>query len=201
MEIEENTAVGAENEESMSEVFASSGIVNPDTGKTFTSYKEFKEYSEQHAAKATGKSIEEMREEKADREYIRNQRRKEAENEQKKQEKDSIRDFAAKDIKDFKTKYPDVDPAKLEGNERFRRFAKGRLYKEALADIYEDYMEFASESERAALAKKDSKDSRSTGTGGSGGEGALSAAEDKALKEWNERYPNYKMTAKEWKSR
>lgn len=190
------------------EGIAKAGIMNPSTGKPFANLSEFTAYGDQRReekiredAKAAGKSVEEYREELADSEFVRSERKKAEENDRLKKAEQSARDFAAKDAKDFQERYPDVDLAQLERDKSFLKFAKGRLYKEPLADIYEDFVEFSEESERTALARKESRDARSTGAGGSSKDVTLSAAEQRTLNEWNERNPDMKMTAKEFKGR
>lgn len=197
-----------EAEAAMKSEFARSGLQNPDTGKPFASFEEFKAFNDaKHEEKvksdaaAAGKSVEEYREDLADRDYVRGKRKEEEEAAEKRRGEDRLKEFARNDARDFAKRYPDVDPAQLETNERFRKFAKGRLYKEPLADIYEDYAAFTSESELAALARKESKESRGTGSGNSAKEITLTPDETKALAEWNERNPDMKMTAKEFKAR
>lgn len=188
--------------------FTAAGLTNPETGEAFKDYGEFKAYGARRAAQkvkedaaAAGKSVEEYQEDLADKDFVRGKRREHEEAEAKRRKEDEIREFAAKDARSFKERYPDVDPAKLEASEKFQRFAKGRLYKEPLADIYKDYVEFSTEAERAALARKESKDSRGTGSGAGAKDVTLTAAEQRQLDEWNERYPGMKMTAKEFKNR
>lgn len=188
--------------------FAKAGLINPETGKAFENYGEFKAYGAKQAAQkvkddaaAAGKSVEEYQEDLADKDYVRSLRREHEESEASRRAEAKVKEFATADAKDFKKRYPDIDPGQLEANERFRKFAKGRLYNEPLADIYEDYMEFSSESERAALARRESKESRGTGSGSGAKDVTLTAAEQRQLDEWNERYPGMKMTAKEFKGR
>lgn len=197
-----------EAEAAMKTELAKAGINNPATGKPFETFDEFKAYSSaKHQEKvktdaaAAGKSVEEYQEDLADKDYVKRKRKEEEEAEEKRKGENRIKEFAQKDAADFAKRFPDIDPGQLEQNARFRKFAKGRLYNEPLADIYEDFKEFSSETELAALARKESKDSRGTGSGGSAKDATLSAAEQRQLDEWNERYPTMKMTAKEFKGR
>lgn len=188
--------------------FAKAGLTNPTTGKPFESFDEFKAYGDKKqeekvkaAAAAAGKSVEEYQEDLADKDFVKRKRKEEEAAAEKRRSEERLREFAAQDARNFAELYPDIDPAQLEQSERFCRFAKGRLYKEPLADIYKDFIEFSSDTERAALARKASKESRGTGSGSSAKDITLTAAEQRALNEWNERNPDMKMTAKEFKER
>ncbi len=184
---------------------AESGAVNPETGKPFQSFKEFQEYGKKYQeelleeqAEKTGRPIEELREEAANRAFLSKQR-KEAEakqNQTSKQQAD--RDRLVADAMEFMKKYPDVDIADLEKNQKFRKFAGKRLYQEPLADLYADYVELMGDAQAAGEAKADSKASRGTGGGTGGTPVTLTPAEQKNLDAWNRANPDMKMTAKEF---
>ena len=201
----------AEAKRTIDEAFAGSGMVNPYTKKPITSKEEYDSYKARFDAERKTKILRDsgMSEEEFDAfigalPEVRQARAVQAEAERERErsrEQERIRAFVEQDIGDFARKYPDIDPARLEQDERFRRFAKGRLYREPLADILDDYREFSTETERAALARRDSKADRSTGAGGTAKDVTLTADEEKALEEWNARYPELKMNRREWKQR
>ncbi|MBR6114617.1 MAG: hypothetical protein IKQ10_05465 [Oscillospiraceae bacterium] len=110
-------------------------------------------------------------------------------------------DFIARDYDEFARRFPRVDVAALDADGVFRRFCGSRYGKEPLADLYEDYLAVVSAVYETAMARIGSKSARATGSGrGSGGE-ALTAAQQRALDEWNRANPGMKMTAKEFLSR
>ena len=190
------------------DTIAGLGVIDPYTGKPFESFAQFQEYGKKYRAEQIkaraekeGRPAEDVAEDEEDKAFIRQQRKKEAEAAAAEEKKKQLETFLINDIKAFQTEYPDVDIEKLTENPRFKKFSLGRLYKEPLGDIYADYMDFSSETERSALAKAESKNGRSTGAGSTSGEGSLSAAEQKDLDTWNRRYPDLKMTAKEWKEK
>lgn len=186
------------------EKIARSGVINPYTGRPFQSVKEFESYGQQlgnaaleKEAKRTGKSVDALREEKEDREFLR-----------KLKEQGKAADAAAKaaaarnafirqDAQEFVAKYPKVDVAKLENNQQFRRFCGSRFGKEPLAKLYEDYKGLVGEAESRGGAKVRSAKERSTGSGGGGGE-LLTAEQRKSLAAWNAANPEMRMTAKEF---
>jgi hypothetical protein len=51
------------------------------------------------------------------------------------------------DLKDFENKYPDVDITKLDEDQRFLKFAKGKIGVYPLAEIYTDFVELFGELE------------------------------------------------------
>lgn len=117
-------------------------------------------------------------------------------------EKESPR-FEEYDREVFRNKYPDIDLESLLRNESFLRFCGNRLWKMPLVRLYEDYtalLEEAGETERKKHSQED-KARRSTASGSHSGGDGLTAAEQKALDEWNKAFPQLKMTAKEFLSR
>lgn len=186
------------------EKIARSGVINPYTGRPFQSVKEFEEYggrvaeSElQKESKRTGRSVDELKEERENREFLR-----------KLKEKDRAADTAARaaaqrnafirqDAQDFVAKYPQVDVGKLENNQQFRRFCGSRYGREPLAKLYEDFRGLVGEAESQGGAKVRASSGRSTGSGGGGGE-LLTAEQRKSLAEWNAANPDMRMTAKEF---
>lgn len=187
---------------------AESGAVNPETGKPFQSFKEFQDYGKKYQeamlaeqAEKTGRPVEELREEAENRAYISKQR-KEAEAKQAQNTKRlADRDRLVADAMAFQQKYPDVDIAQLEKNQKFRKFAGSRMYKEPLADLYADYIEMVADAQETAQARADSKASRGTGGGTGGDTVRLTPAQQKQLDEWNQNNPDMKMTAKEFAGR
>lgn len=184
------------------------GIKNPYTGGNISSLEELDRYNDERRkqelekrARAQGKEPGELREDEANREYLSKMRRADAEQEKQRARQRQREEFLRSDLQDFARKYPNVDPAALENNKRFRTFSKGRLYTEPLAEIYADFEAFSTETERAALAKKQDRDSRSVGAGASTAGAVLTSEQQKRLDEWNTRYPEQKMTAKEFYKR
>lgn len=184
------------------------GLRNPYTGARISDMSELEAYGKQYTdeqlrarAKKEGRSVEELREDEENKAYLRRAREKDAKAEEEQKKQKERRDFLVQDAQDFAERYPDVDIVKLESNDKFKKFAKGRLYAEPLGDIYEDFVEFVSEAEQGALAKEQSRRARGTGSGGGGGATTLTADEQKALDAWNSAYPSMKMTAKEFKER
>lgn len=187
---------------------AGMGIPNPYTGKPFRSFKEFQEYGEQfraermkQEAKRQGKTVEELQEEEENRSYLSRKRREEKEQQQAMKALQERQDFVRSDLAKFVEKFPDVDPGKLEKNPKFQKFAKNRLYKEPLSELYADYLDIVSDAERAAIEKAASKNARGTGGGQSGGKDLMTPSQREALEEWNRDNPDMKMTAKEFLSR
>lgn len=177
------------------------GVPNPYTGKPFKSYEEFRDYGRHYRAEQLNVPVEQLEQDDEDKRFIRSLRaenEKKAESEKKEREK---REWLQNDVTVFVSKYPDIDPAKLEANAKFKKFAGSRLYNEPLAELYEAYKDFTSDTEAAAIARKASRDERSTGAGGTSSGTVLTAAEQKALDEWNARFPGEKMTAAEFKKR
>ena len=186
------------------EDIASMGIINPYTGRPFQSRKELREYGQRvreaelaDRAKKSGKTVEELREEEEDREFIRKKRQEESRSEQAKKSADERREWMQQDALEFMKKHPGVDIAKLEANEKFRKFAGSRYAKEPLADLYEAYCDLVGAAGAAAVAKAESRSSRSTGGGATGG-GALTPLQQRQLDAWNRENPDMAMTAKEF---
>ena len=109
--------------------------------------------------------------------------------------------WIARDAALFAAAYPDVDLAKLDGDTAFRRFCGSRYGKEPLASLYADWQELTETMKQAAAVRSESKAGRSTGAGVGSGADTLTAAQQRALDEWNRDYPHMRMTAKEFLSR
>lgn len=186
---------------------AGSGIINPYTKLPFASVKEIEEYGKsmhelnlEEEAKKLGKTVEQLKEDAENAAYIKRKRHEESEAEKAKQKELESRRFIEEDIACFTERYPDVDLAKLDANEKFRKFCGSRYGKEPLADIYADYIDIVGEAQKQAEFKRKSKSERSTGTGASGGE-MLTSDQKRDLEEWNAQYPELTMTPKEFLSR
>lgn len=186
---------------------AESGVVNPYTGKPFTSVKEFEEYGSkvktaelEKKAKESGRSVAELREEEENKAYIRKKRQEESAAAEQNRQQEAEKNFFQKDLMDFMEKHPDVDVEKLDSNPQFRRFCGSRYGKEPLAELYESYVDIVGESQRQGADKAKSKASRSTGSGQPGGEG-LTARQKRDLERWNADNPDMAMTPKEFLSR
>lgn len=181
------------------------GVVNPYTGKPIRSFQEFKEYGVQFQrerleaeAQRQGRPVDELVEEQENRAYVARKRQEEQEQKEAMKQLRERQEFMVADVAAFVEKYPDVDVAKLEQNPKFRKFAGKRLYREPLAELYGDFVELVSDTERAAVEKAAGKRDRSTGSGQGGGGTVLSPEQERELAEWNRSNPNMKMTAKEF---
>ena len=125
----------------------------------------------------------------------------EREQEPQEEELARLQRWIAKDTADFTAAYPDVDLAKLDGDASFRKFCGTRYAREPLAQLYGDWLDLTETVKRSAAARSESKATRSTGAGGGAGAETLTAAQQRALDEWNRNYPHMKMSAKEFLSR
>jgi hypothetical protein len=125
--------------------------------------RELKELEEEAKSKGADpellKEIKELKKELGEIKKEREDRSKEAE------AKKAADDAWLKQVDDFKVKHPDVDMDKLGKNEKFVRFLSRSNPKLALIDVYEDYLELASEAEKSAIEKIKSNDERSTSSG------------------------------------
>lgn len=135
---EAETRMGAR----LDEEIASSGVLNPYTGRPFANMKEFREYGKKlreaeltEQAKKTGKSVEELTEEEANRAFLTDLRRREEAKSAERAKTRERRAFIENDVIDFVTKHPDVDVEKLENNPSFRRFAGSRFGREPLSAL------------------------------------------------------------------
>ena len=186
------------------ERIARSGIMNPATGRPFKNMQELeafgaaqREAEVQRIAKQTGRSVETVREEMEVRSVIRKMHEKEQVQREAVKRMEERNDFIARDAQLFREKYPDVDVAKLERNESFRKFCGSRFGMESLAELYTDYKTIVGGAESAGRAGAESRSRRSTGSGGAGGE-MLDAYQRARLDAWNRENPDMKMTAKEF---
>lgn len=191
----------------MDEEIASSGVLNPYTGKPFANLKEFREYGERlraaelaERAKKAGKTTAELTEEEADRAFLSDLRRREEAKSAERAKTQERKAFIENDVIDFVTKHPDVDVEKLENNPSFRRFAGSRFGREPLSTLYEDFCGLVSEAGRSGAERAASRANRSTGSGSSGG-AALTPTQQRELDRWNADNPDMAMTAKEFLSR
>ncbi len=186
-----------------------SGMRDPSTGEAIRDLDGIEAYSKAYRtqqiaarAKAEGRSVAEVTEEEDNRDFIREQRQKAAEEKKREDAQSRQQAWIARDAAAFAEAYPDVDLKKLDGDAAFRRFCGSRYGREPLAELYEDYMEITGGAAQAAVARAGSKAARATGSGGGEGEAArLTAAQQRALDEWNRENPRMKMTAKEFLSR
>lgn len=184
------------------------GMRDPGTGETIRDIDGLENYSRvfraqqiQARAKAEGRSVAEITAEEEDRDYIREARQERDAKKKQEAEEEKLQRWIAQDAAAFAEAYPDVDLAKLDENKAFRRFCGSRYGREPLADLYGDWLDIAKEAQLGAVAKSESKATRSTGAGGGSGSETMTAAQQRALDEWNRSYPNMKMTAKEFLSR
>lgn len=201
----------AEERARLDEEIAELGIENPYNGnKPFANLNEMREYSEQFRqaklqaeANRTGRSVQDLSEDAANREYIRRKRREEAEQAAAQAQAEAQRQFFADDVRDFMEKYPQFDAKQLdalENNKQFRQFCGSRFGREPLAQLYGDYIAIVGGAGEAAIAKAAGKAARSTG-GGTAGGAVLSPSQKVALDKWNEEHPEMAMTPKEFLGR
>ncbi len=181
------------------------GLANPYTGQPITTFAALRAYGEQYRqdqlsalAQKTGRSVEELSQEQADRDFIRRKREEEARQQAQEQDRARRRAFLEQDLAEFVAKHGDVDVAKLEADPKFRRFAGGRLYQEPLSALYEDYVALMGEAARGAAVRAAGRSARSTGGGQGGGGPTLTPAQQRELAAWNRNNPDMAMTAKEF---
>lgn len=193
------------------EEIRASGVVNPYTGKPFESMEEFRDYGKRvkeanraELAKKTGRSVEALKEEEENREFLTRLRKAEEEKAASAASEAERRTFIENDLLRFVEKFPEFSaPEKLEAlesNKTFRAFCGSRFGKEPLAELYESYVAVMGEAGKAAVQKAAGKASRSTGSGSRGAE-ALTPEQKRSLERWNEENPDMQMTAKEFLSR
>ena len=193
---------------------AASGVVNPYTQKPFGSMEELKAYGARvknaaraKEAKATGRSIEQLDEDEANRAFLTQMRqqaeRQAAEAQQRAQAAAAARAFVDRDVMEFIQRHPEVGAkglSELENNPQFRQFCGSRFGREPLSGLYEDFMGLVGSAGSAAVAREKSRGARSTGSGTTGA-AVLTPAQKKALDEWNANNPEMAMTAKEFLGR
>lgn len=195
----------AEAKAEYNQLLQNSGVKNPYTEKSFKSIEEFQEYGQRikeaeqkERAEEEGKTLAEIQQEDADKEYLAKKRQEDSEraNNEKVQEMANTR--AKEDLAEFAERYPDIDVSNVITNEAFKKFAGTRLGVEPLADLYDDFTELVGEAEKNGRLK-DTRGNRSTGSGNQGGV-RLSASQQRDLEEWNRQYPELKMTPREFLS-
>lgn len=200
----------AEAAKAADENIAKSGVVNPYTGQPFRSMQEFREYGNRvrqaeiaQQAKKTGRSVEEVTEDAANREFLTGLRQAAERQGAAAERANAQRQFFENDVLDFIGKYPQFDQkslAELENNQKFRRFCGSRFGREPLSELYGAYLEVVGEAGAAAVAKATSRQQRSTGSGSTGGV-QLSPAQKAVLDQWNRENPELSMTDKEYLGR
>lgn len=79
--------------------------------------------------------------------YQKEKERKKAEEVAKETEE---KEWYEKDFNDFSTKHPEVNVHSLISNEQFQKFADGKVGKQPLSEIYDDFISFVSEYEKKA---------------------------------------------------
>ena len=192
------------------EAISQSGVINPYTGKPFTSMKEFREYGEKtrkaelvQQAKKTGKTVEELTEDERDRAFVRAERKAREVSEAVDAQKATQQKFVAEDVINFIEAHPEFDEQKLqelEKNQNFREFCGSRFGREPLAKLYDSYVKLVGAAGTAAVTRAADRRARSTGSG-TGGGAVLSPAQKAVLDQWNEDHPEMAMTAKEFLGR
>ena len=178
---------------------ARQGIPHPDRqGTVIRSVDDFEDYGRDYRAKEQGKTRQQIEDEDKLRKWQSEREAQETAQERERQ----MRERARQDREDFAKAYPQVDLQKLLSSKRFERFCGDRVGRVPLAELYEDYREFSTESETAAAAKVQGKAAKSTGSGSAGGaEERLTPEQQKHLAAWNRDNPTMKMSAKEFLAR
>ena len=116
-----------------------------------------------------------------------------------KQENDeAIKKHYEADKAEFERSYPKVSVGVFQTNKALSKFAKHKIGNQPLTEIYADFLEITGEIASSTAASAASKAERSTGTSEGTSKLSLTPSQQKRLKEWNERFPNLKMTVKEF---
>ncbi len=106
----------------------------------------------------------------------------------------------AEDLSELTARFPNVAPVALFENKAFLKFCKGKLSRFPLWEIYQDFCEITSGAADNAALIEIKKEARSTSSSGGGGSySGLSDSQKEVLEDWNRRYPNEAMSAKEFK--
>ncbi len=108
---------------------------------------------------------------------------------------------AQADLNEFHAQYPDVDVDTLLKEPLFGVFKDAYLGKRPLVEIYETYLAKSGVKARVAAEKAERRAERATSTGRSGEKYVLTQAQARQLREWNAKYPEMKMSAKEFLKR
>lgn len=127
------------------------GAENHFTGEEITSEEDARIYQTMIAMKRAGKDPTDPKDVIA---WQLEQSKKTAEKQTAEQTK---KEWFDKDLKDFETKYPDIEINKLDGDKRFIKFAKGKIGTIPLSEIYSDFVELVGEFETTAEQKAESK--------------------------------------------
>lgn len=130
------------------------------------------------------KELREMKKELAD------MKKDKEEKEKEQRTKEAAQKAFEKSVADLQEKHPELDTAKLFENEKFVKFARRSNPSLSLIEVYEDYMDMASEAERDAIEKIKANSGRSTSSGRGkadpdGGTYGLTAHQQKLAKENN----------------
>lgn len=94
----------------------------------------------------------------------------ETDRQQQKSAQEAAQKAFEKSVADLQEKHPDLDTAKLFENEKFVKFAKRSHPSLSLIEVYEDYLDMASEAEKEAIEKIKANSGRSTSSGRGRGE-------------------------------
>lgn len=187
------------------------GLINPYTKRPFSSMRELQDYSNRvteaeraRQARASGRSVEDLAEDDANRAFLSDLRRQverdTAMAQAAQREANARRAFVENDVLDFMEKHPEMDIdglSALENNPTFLQFCGTRFGREPLSDLYDAFQRLVGDAGRAAVSKATSRSARSTGGGTTGG-ATLSPEQKKALDRWNEENPEMRMTPQEF---
>lgn len=190
---------------------AQMGLADPyNEGRRLASFNDLQAYSQETRrrelaaeAQRTGRTVDELAEDEANRQFIRSMRAQAAQQAAMQQRQAEQKAFFERDVLDFVSKYPQFgvnEIAALEQNQQFRQFCGSRYGRESLATLYGDYQALVGSAGKAAVDREAQKAARSTGGGGKDGV-MLSPAQKTALDKWNAEHPEMAMTAKEFLGR
>ena len=127
------------------------GAENHFTGEEIKDEKEARIYQAMVAMKKSGKDPNDP---KAVMAWQLEQSRQASEKQTAEQTK---KEWFEKDSKDFEAKYPDIEISKLDKDEKFIKFAKGKVGTIPLAEIYSDFVDLVGEFETTAEQKAENK--------------------------------------------
>lgn len=152
-------------------------------------------------AKESGKDPELMKEIKALKDEIKELKGERQAQKQAERQRAAADAEWVKQLQEFEEAYPDVDMDKLNNNERFLKFIRGKSL--PLKEVYEDFIELIGDTAAETMAKAKSKEARSTSNGKSaknsdGNTYGLTEAQKREVDEWNKRYPKMAMSYREY---
>lgn len=185
---------------------AGAGLIDPITNQPITSLKEYEDYGRRYRqqrletkAREQKKTLAQVEDEEAAMELLARKRREDGEREEAARKQKAQLEWLQQDLMDFEEAFPGVDIAKLEADPKFMKFCGKRWGKVPAAELYTDYLDVVGKAQIDAAASQQSKRERSTGAGVGAGADVLSPQQRQELEEWNNAFPDMKMTEKEFR--